>query len=125
MKLLLRRDQRPGLLGKPVFVFEVRADLSPDEKAQIEKYRLGDTLLYQSGDEVKHDGSIRGFLASWSHNAKIKTICVRDLANGSRHECKSIIEMLDLEAGLKTAAERFMALMRAAANFGGEEVLEI
>ncbi len=49
MKLLLRRDQRSGLLGgKPTFSLDVRAEITADEKAAIAKYKLGDTVLYES-----------------------------------------------------------------------------
>lgn len=41
MKLLLRRDQRAGILGKQVFSLDVRADITADEKAVMAKYKLG------------------------------------------------------------------------------------
>ena len=48
MKLLLRRDQRAALLGgKPVFVMEVRASLTDEERENIRKYKLADTRLYE------------------------------------------------------------------------------
>lgn len=48
MKLLIRRDQPSGLMGKVVFSLQVRADLSADEKACIAKCKLGETELYAS-----------------------------------------------------------------------------
>lgn len=48
MKLLLRRDQKTGLLGRSItFTLNVRADLSPEESANIKKYKLGDSVLYE------------------------------------------------------------------------------
>ncbi len=47
MKLLLRRDQKSGLLGKIAFVLDVRAELTGDEKNSITKYKLGNTMLYE------------------------------------------------------------------------------
>jgi hypothetical protein len=40
MKLLLRRDQKSGMLGmgKISFTLDVRAELSDDEKENIKKY---------------------------------------------------------------------------------------
>lgn len=125
MKLLLRRDQRAGMLGKPVFTLAVRADLSAQEKEHIQKYKLGDVILYETGEEAKSDGTFGGGIAAWNHNAKLMTVCVRDLAEGKQLECKSIVDMLAHEEGLKTAAERFATIMRAAASFGGEEVVEV
>jgi hypothetical protein len=37
VKLLLRRDQRGGLLGKVVFTLDVRAQLTDAERANIAK----------------------------------------------------------------------------------------
>ena len=48
MKLLFRRDQRSGLMGKVVFSLDVRADLSDEERESIRRYKLGDTELYSS-----------------------------------------------------------------------------
>ena len=47
MKLLLRREQRSGMLGKVIFVLTVRADLSEPERQAINKFKLGDCLLYE------------------------------------------------------------------------------
>src|SRR5215469_13898962 len=47
MKLLLRRNQRQGVLGKVAFTLEVRAQLSSEEQEAIRKYRLDDTVLYE------------------------------------------------------------------------------
>ena len=52
MKLLLRRDQKSGMLGGVTFQLEVRADLSADERANISKYKLGKTILYTRGELV-------------------------------------------------------------------------
>ena len=47
MKLLLRRDQKSGLIGKITFTLAVRAELTDTEKGNIKKYKLGDTVLYE------------------------------------------------------------------------------
>ncbi|MBK7491804.1 MAG: hypothetical protein IPI17_07265 [Nitrosomonas sp.] len=47
MKLLLRRDQKSGMLGKIIFTLAVRAELSNEEKTNIKKYKLGETILYE------------------------------------------------------------------------------
>ena len=56
MKLLLRANQRAGLLGKVVFSIEVRADISPEERANIQKYKLGSTVLYEKNTAVGGSG---------------------------------------------------------------------
>ncbi len=37
MKLLLRRSERSSALGKLIFILEVRAELSDEERAWIDK----------------------------------------------------------------------------------------
>lgn len=52
MKLLLRRDQRSGMLGKVVFCLDVRADLTDDdEKREILK-SVGSNLFAHGKEAV-------------------------------------------------------------------------
>lgn len=127
MKLLFRRDQRSGMLGKQIFTLDVRADLSPEEKANIVKYKLGDTYLYQRYDPERASEmkGWSGFLASAIVSMHQVEIQVRTLEGGQRIECKSITEMLAVEAIIKEAATNFKAVLEASAKFGGEEVVEV
>lgn len=104
MKLLVRRDQKKGLMGGMTFLLYVKADLSEEEKANISKYELSQTALYVS--------------------EKI-SITAGDLWVGKKIECKSIVEMLEIEAETKEACKVFNAVLLAAKNFGGEEIVEI
>jgi hypothetical protein len=52
-------------------------------------------------------------------------VSVRDLVGGKRIECKDIVEMLAVEEQLREAAKTFKQVLDAAANFGGEEALEL
>lgn len=125
MKLLLRRDQRAGLLGKVVFTLDVRADLSADEKAKISKYKLGSTVLY-SKNEMKQGSTETaqlGYAIMWRTLNLI--ISVNDLENGKRVECKDILEMLGAEGQIREAAQAFKQVLDAASHFGGQEVVEL
>lgn len=126
MKLLLRRDQRAAIIGsKPVFMLEVRAQLTQAEADAVRKYRLGDSLLYErkvmkeSGNEYAQ----LGHALAWRF-ANL-TITVNDLTQGKKIECKDILEMLGAEEQIRQAAQTFKAVLDAAANFGGEEVMAI
>lgn len=126
MKLLLRRDQRSGMLGgKPVFSIDVRAEISDDERATIKKYKLGSTLLYEK-KPLKESGNE---YAQMGHALLWRTlnliITVNDLEVGKKIECKDILEMLGAEAQIKEAAQTFKAVLDAAHQFGGEEVVEL
>jgi hypothetical protein len=124
MKLLIRRDQRPGLLGKVVFSLEVRADLSADEKERIRKYKLQDTELYAS-HEISGGSGLLGVASRLAYKAISLTLTVKDLEGGKRIEVKDVIEMLAIEEQIREAARTFKAVLDAASHFGGEEALEL
>jgi F420-0:gamma-glutamyl ligase-like protein len=126
MKLLLRRDQKSGMLGvgKVTFILDVRAELTEEEKSHIKKYKLGETMLYER-DKVVGGSGLLGLASRLALNMMNISINVNDLANGKKVECKDIMEMLAVEEQIKEAAQTFKAVLTAAAQFGGEEVIEI
>lgn len=125
MRLLLRRDQRSGLLGKIVFTLDVRADLTDEERSNIRKYKLGDTMLYQSHELTDRGSGLLGAASRLAFKAMTLNVSVNDLANGKRIELKDIVEMIAVEDQIKEAARTFSQVLIAAAHFGGEEVIEV
>lgn len=125
MRLLLRRNQRAGMLGKVIFTLDVRADISAEEQSNISKYKLGDTLLYQSHEITDRGSGLLGMASRLAFKAMMISVSVNDLASGKRIECKDIVEMLAVEDQIKEAARTFAQVLHAAATFGGEEVVEI
>jgi hypothetical protein len=127
MKLLIRRNQNTsGLLSKTVtFSMDVRADLSEEERDHIKKYKLGDTMLYESHPMTDRGSGLLGAASRFAHKALTISVSVNDLASGKHIEFKDIMEMIAVEEYIKDAARNFMDVLRAAAGFGGEEVLEI
>ena len=123
MKLLLRRDQRSGLTGKVIFTLDVRAEISPEEKARIDKYKLGRELLYVKNTNVPDDPGWKGVGKMLVFHALNITVSVNDLVFGKRVECKDILEMLAAEQQIKEAAINFGRILEAASHFGGEEVV--
>jgi hypothetical protein len=125
MKVLLRRDQKSGMLGmgKIAFSLDVRAELTDEEKGNIKKYKLGETMLYEKNKIVGGSGLL-GVASRFALNALNITVSVDDLTKGKQIECKDIVEMLAVEDQLKEACQTFKAVLTAAAHFGGEEVLE-
>ena len=124
MKLLLRRDQRGGMLGKVVFALSVRAEITPQEQANIAKYKLGETVLYASHDIIGGSG-ILGAATRLAYKAMTISVSVNDLSGGKKIDCKEIVEMLAVEDQIKEAAQTFKLVLDAASHFGGEEVLEL
>ncbi len=125
MKLLLRRDQRSGMLGKVVFTLAVRADLSSQERSNIAKYKLGETVLYEKNSIADPGSGLLGLASRVAFRAMNISVSVNDLADGKKIDCKDIIEMLAVEDQIKIAAQTFAQVLSAAANFGGEEVMEL
>lgn len=125
MKLLLRRDQRSGFTGKVSFSLEVRAQLSEEEAENVRKYKLGDTMLYQSHEITDRGSGLLGLASRVAFKMMTISVSVNDLVNGKRIEIKDVVEMIAVEEQIKEAAQTFAQVLRAAAGFGGEEVIEI
>jgi hypothetical protein len=125
MKMLLRRDQRQGVLGKVIFTLEVRAELSPEEKAAIDKYKLAETVLYEKNTMVDPGSGLVGLGWRLAFKAMNMSLSVKDLAYGKKLECKDIVEMLAVEDQVREAAKTFAAVLNAARHFGGEVVVDL
>src|SRR5258707_1162528 len=116
MKLLFRRDQRSGMLGKVIFSLDVRAELSDGERNNIKKYKLGDTELYSSHEVLDRGSGLLGLASRVALKAIVLRICVNDLVSGKRVEAKDIVEMLAIEEQIKDAARIFRAVLEAAGD---------
>jgi len=127
MKLLLRRDQQAsGLLRNTIaFSITVRAELSDQERQNIQKYKLGESILYTRGELVDKGSGLLGLASRLAFHAMNISVSVNDLTNGKRVECKNIMEMLGVEEQIKEAAANFKLVLEAAAHFGGDEVIEL
>jgi hypothetical protein len=125
MNLILRRDQRASLLGKVIFQLDVRAEISQEEMASIQRYRLGDAVLYSKSELVDRGSGLLGLASRLAFNAMNISVSVSELVSGKRVECKDIVEMLAVEEQIKEAALTFKQVLNAAVHFGGEEVVTI
>jgi len=125
VKLLLKREQKSGLMGKVSFLLSVRAELTPEEKENIKKYKLGNTMLYEKLKTLDPGSGLLGVASRMALKMINLTISVNDLESGKQVECKDIVEMIAVEEQIKEAAQTFRSVLAAASTFGGEEVLEI
>ncbi len=127
MKLLLRRNQRAGMMGmgNQIFMLDVRAELSQEERQDIATYRLGKSILYSRGELDNNGSGLLGLASRFAFKMMNISVSVDDLVAGKRIECKDIVEMLAVEGQIKEAANTFKAVLQAAAHFGGEEVVAI
>ena len=111
------------MLGGISFQLNVRADLTPEEKAAIAKNKFGKTVLYTRGEMIDQGQGLLGLASRMAFKAMNISISVDDLANGKMVECKEIIEMLAVEEQVKEAFKTFKVILDAASTFGGEEVI--
>jgi hypothetical protein len=127
MEMVLRRDQRTGMMGmgSVIFVLEVRARLTDEEQRNISKYKLGKTVLYTKNELVERGSGLLGLAGRLAFKMLNISLSVDDLAGGKRFECKDIVEMLAVEEQIKEAAVTFKNVLEAAAHFGGEEVVAV
>jgi hypothetical protein len=121
MELLIRRDQAGGLLGGVKFQLTARAQLTEDEAAAVNRYKMGDTILYEKPTEAPDRNS---FMSLAKYRFMVPRIQVKDLVSGKTIEAKDILEIIDAEEQLKTAAEAFHKMLKAASTFGGETALK-
>ncbi len=127
MKLLLRRDQQlSGIVRSTItFSLTVRADLSDQERRNIQRYKLGESILYTRGEIADKGKGLLGLASRVAFKMMNISVSVNDLANGKQVQCKDIMEMLAVEEQIKEAAATFKRVLEAAAHFGGEEVIEL
>lgn len=147
MQLKLKRTQRSGGLmgGKIIFALDARADLSADEKALVQKYALGKTVVYDSEARKKRAEAAYGHfdeaaagasagrslwknargIASAAMMALSLRVTVDGLVSGQHIECKDLDELLGAEGAIRNACENLKAYLETAGTFDGrEEVLE-
>lgn len=125
MRLLLRRTQKTGLMGAVSFVLTVRAELSDQERLNIGKYRLGETVLYTRDEMVDPGSGLAGLASRLAFKALNISVSVDDLVKGKRIDCRDIVEMLAVEEQLREASRTFKAVLEVAAGFGGEEAMAL
>ena len=118
MKLKIKRDQADvkGLLGghKGVrFSLYAKVDITDEERALIERYKVGDYIL------ASYQFSRKG-----SEPVDIN-LRVNSLVNGYKTDMDSIYKLLELEEAIKNGCGNLKTLIQVMATFGGEETIEI
>lgn len=120
MKLILQRNQTKGFSGKTTFSVTATVEVSNEEKANINKYKLGKELLYTN---MEDRGS--GVLGAISRKMMAVEFTINNLINGKKIDCKTILEMLELEESIMEVTKTFKQVLDASATFGDEEVIEL
>ncbi len=101
-----------------------RAD-TREERAAVDKYKMGDTMLYEKNKMLDPGSGLLGVASRLAFAAVNTTVSVKDLVQGKSVECKDIVEMLAIEAQIIEAAKTFNDVLHAAATFGGEQIIDL
>jgi hypothetical protein len=134
MQLVLKREQRSkGMMSKSVvFVLHARADLSEEEKHNVEKYKLGDQVIYNSEASRKHldagaaTSNVAGKLARLAMAKMSLNITINSLMNGHEITCSTLEEAAEAQDAIKKACEAMQYYIAFASTFDGrQEVVEI
>ena len=140
MLLKIKRSQKSSMLGKAVFGLAFRADVSNEERALIDKYKLGGTIVYCSeafqknaamastmgqGGTLKEQGvgllvGMKSLASAMLFNLRVT---VDDLIHGKRVEMKDLQELLSAEEQIVQACNNLKAYLTAAQGFDGREVV--
>jgi len=144
MQLKLQRSQRTrGITASTVFFcLDVRADYTPEEKSNINKYRLGPQVIYNSRAAQKHleaagahldrtqegptgnrmMGLVRGATSLAMANMQL-SISIASLGRGHHVECKDLEELLESEDTIRTACKNLTRYLEVASTFDGSELV--
>jgi hypothetical protein len=144
MQLKLQRSQRTrGITASTVFFcLDVRADYTSEEKNNINKYRLGSQVIYNSRAAQKHleaagahldrtqegpagnrmMGLVRGATSLAMANMQL-SISIASLGRGHHIECKDLEELLESEDTIRTACKNLTRFLEVASTFDGSELV--
>jgi hypothetical protein len=131
MQLLIKRTQRQGgmLGGKVIFILGIRCQYTENERADINRYKLGGEVIYNSATAKQYferagtdTSNLRGFgylaLAKMNLN-----VTIASLQQGHTIECKDLAELLECEEAIVSACKNIKNFLAAAATFDGREIV--
>ncbi len=144
MQLKLQRTQRTGGLVASTILFclDVRADYTPEEKSNINRYKIGGQSIYNSRAAQKHfeaagthldrtqEGPVGNRVAGLARGAMSMAlakmqlnISIASLGRGHHIECKDLEELLESEDTIRTACKNLTRYLEVASTFDGSEVV--
>ena len=134
MQLVMRRSQKTtGLMTKSVlFCLDARVDLSSEERSNVDKYKLGSQVLYNSAAaEAQLAKAAAGFAGGGLLKGAVGlamskmslSITVDSLTKGHHIECKDLDELLGAEEAIKSACEHIKTYIEMASTFDGRELV--
>lgn len=155
MKLLLKREQTAGKVGRVNFKLWAKIEIDDDESALIKRYKFDEALLMGENEsslvrKCITYGILIAILAAfildfmfplnlalllglgagggfgyWYYNEKREEIFVRDLLHGRNFKCVSIIDLTIVEDKIMRISGVFRQVMESAKHWGGTQTEDI
>jgi hypothetical protein len=155
MKLLFKRNQTAGGVGKVKFQLWGKVELDDDEAEIVERYKFDNAILIEAIQPSLIRNTILialgvfavlfGLFASWwgtgggffvgiiggaaagyfFFDKKRETIYVKDLIHGRYFSCPSVIELARKEAWLEIVVAFLRQVMESAKHWDGTETLDV
>lgn len=131
MQILITRSQRKGgiLGGKTIFILNIRAQYSEEERSNINRYDLGGEVIYDSkaaqgyAEQAAKAPSLLRSIGYAALSRMNLSVTVASLQRGHAIECKDFVELLECEDALVSACKNLKTLVEAAATFDGREIV--
>ncbi|MEP3072496.1 hypothetical protein [Maricaulis sp.] len=131
MQLKIKRSQKSGLTGTPIFILDVMAELSDEEHELVKKYRLKNLLVYTS--EAANQNLAKAEAGNWAglggalmDRLTKRSFSLDDLVNGQHIECKDLDEVIGTESQVHIACQNIRGYLDVAKSFDGtEQILEV
>ena len=129
MQMKVRRGQRAGALGgKVVFVLDVFVDLSAEERALVDRYKLWNECVYSSerakeNSEAAQGGSLKALGALIADRVMKNILSIKDLSSGQHIECKDLAQLLTVEDQVHAACGNIKKYLAVAQSFDGREIV--
>lgn len=155
MKLLFKREQSAGKVGRVRFKLWAKVDFDEGEMEIVKRYRFDEAVLIAAlqpglvrstiifaliafalffAATTTAAGTTMGLLlgalggalgGAWWFNEKRETIFVRDLIHGRHFSCPSVIDLASKEAYLEQIVSFLRQVMESAKNWDGTETIDI
>jgi hypothetical protein len=131
MQLLIRRGQtQTGVFTQKVaFSASIRAQYTDEERALINKYSLGGSVLYDSKATEQYldrAGSSQSAIKTIGFLALAKmglTVTIASLQKGHEIQCPDLAELLECEDAIVGACKNVKNFLHAAETFDGREIV--
>lgn len=128
MQLILERGER--LLNKAgeehvVFLLKAQVMISEQERAAVNRYRLADEIVFQSGYLQPPKEGLLGLAVHVIAQSQIETLTVRDLVKGQSFECADVKEIQIIQAQLTEGARICKELIETTMHYSGRQVVEL